>query len=186
MQNHQHRIPLVGLVGLGLLVGISGCVGAAMGGARMVGNMMKDKNYLRVSLDGKEGKQKAFKKALAGHSEWKIKDSVSTAPTLRYRMLKPERFGRITFTTISIYQEFRGKYSSQPEFTISSQDSRPEHLIQADENYDLGNLPAWLKVTDVRGDPVDGVTLIPGMKYQLQLTVKADRSETANVYFETD
>ena len=32
---------------------------------------------------------------------------------------------------------------------------------------------------------VKGVKLIPGKKYMLQITVKADNSETANIYFKS-
>jgi hypothetical protein len=93
--------------------------------------------------------------------------------------------GRITFTVINITQEFQGKYSTQAEFIVTPKDNKDESLIKENVIYDLGNPPAFLKVLDVKGNPVKGVKLIPGKKYQLMLVLKADKSETANIYFQT-
>ena len=42
------------------------------------------------------------------------------------------------------------------------------------------------KVIDLTGKDVSGVQLKPGMKYKLNLTVKADHSETAQIFFKTN
>lgn len=170
-----------------VLVMIYGCYSGVGEGVSVVKNLGRDKSYLRVSLDGKEAKQNTLLKAAVGHSNWDIKDPVdSDHPKFSYKITKPEKFGRITFTVINLYQEFQGRYSTQAEFTISPKDpANLDELIKENIIYDLGSPPANLKVFDVTGKEVKGVKLIPGKKYQLQLTVKADNSETANLYFKT-
>jgi len=163
-----------------------GCLGGGSStGISAVKNVFGgEKSYLRVSLDGMEAKQNTLKKAATGHSNWDIKEQVSGDNLkLSYKITNPEKLGRITFTNVSIYQEFKGNYSTQPEFVVFGCDNRPASLMKENVMYDLGNPPASLKVIDVNGQKVKGVKLVPGMKYMLQLTIKADKSETACVYF---
>jgi hypothetical protein len=164
-----------------------GCLGGDAGtGIEVVKNLTGGKSLLKVSLDGQEAKQNTLKKAATGYSNWDIKNPVdSDHPKLSYKITNPDKMGRITYTCLNITQEFQGNYSGQSEFTVYPKDNKPESQIVENVTYDLGNPPAFLKVTDVRGNPAKGVKLIPGKKYQLTLTLKADRSETANIYFKT-
>jgi len=163
----------------------AGCLGAAMTGVKMGKRLVSGKSHVRVTLDGREAKENKLKKVVVGHSNWKIDEPISTRPKLSFRITKPEKFGRITYTVVNIFREFAGGFSDQAEFTIIPIDNTPESQLKPDVVYDLGNPPPHLKVTDLRGNQVTGVELVPGMKYKLMLTIKSDRSETAIVIFKT-
>ena len=53
------------------------------------------------------------------------------------------------------------------------------------EDANAGKPGEGFKVLDLTNKEVPGVTLKPGVEYMLSLTVKADKSETAQVYFKT-
>ena len=173
--------------GVVLAVFAAGCsdYGLGMQGASMGMNLAKDSTYLRVELDGHDAEQNTFKKAYSGYSEWKVKEAVSEAPKLEFEITKPDKLGRITMVTVAIYQGFKSDYSHQPEFTIVSRGSDPESQMKPNTTYDLGNPGSGFKVLNLTGQEVSGVTLKPGMKYKLVLTVKADKSENAQVEFKT-
>lgn len=181
---YRYVVTFFSLVVITFAAGCSGA-GAAMTAGRMTMNLMKGGSNLRIFLDGQAGKQSMLKKAVAGHSNWKIKEPVSTSPTLKFQIKKPEKFGRITFTSVSIFQKFQADYSHQAEFTVVPRDNKAASQLKPDTDYDLGNPPAILKILDLRGDEVKAVELLPGMKYQIQLTIKADKSETARIFFVT-
>jgi len=185
LKNRYYLIPAV-FAGVALIVTMPGCLGAATTGFKVTRNLMKGGSNLRITLDGQEAKQNTLKKAIAGHSSWKIKEPVSTSPKLAFHFKKPEKVGRITYTVVNIFQKFEADYSDQAEFTIVPVDNSAESLLRPGTEYDLGSLPPYLKITDVRGNTVETVKLIPGVKYMLQLSIKADDSETASVYFETN
>jgi hypothetical protein len=168
-----------------MLAGVNGCFSAAKEAAKMGFNLMKKSN-LRITLDDQEGKLKTLKKAVEGQSEWKVEEPVVTSPTFSFSFVEPDKVGRITLTTIHLYQEFGSGYSSQPEFTIVPIDNESKNLLQPDTDYNLGKLPANLKVIDVRNNTVDAVKLAPNVKYRLMLTIRADRGETALVEFKTE
>jgi len=188
MTRRAFTVMAIGLCCLGLLTLQTGCsgMGAAMHGGKFAMNLMKGGSKLDVYLDGQEAKQSMLKKGLKGYSPYEVKDPVSTAPTLRFTMKDPEKFGRVTSTIVSIHQEFEGDYSHQAEFTIAPKDNTAATQMKPDTDYDLGNPPDTLQVRDVRGNPVPGVKLTPGLKYQLCLTLRADRSETIGVFFEAE
>jgi hypothetical protein len=81
-------------VGLALSAGCSG-TGAALAGGKVISHLAKGggDSFLRVSLDGQKAKQSALKKAVVGHSEWKIEERVGTGPTLSFEITKPEKIG---------------------------------------------------------------------------------------------
>ena len=187
MLHSRYRIVVAGFTCVGLLVAVTGCSGtsAAFTGLRVGKNLFKGGSNLRISLDGQEAKQSKLKKAATGHSNWKVEDPVGTSPTLSFRLRKPEKTGRITFTAMSIFQKFEADYSHQAEFVVAPKDNKAESQLKPDTDYNLGDLPDHLKILDVRGNDVDAVKLIPGVKYMLQLTIKADKSETLNIYFKT-
>jgi len=172
---------------LGLVASIAGCsaTSGAWEGAKVAMNLSKDSSHLDVSLDGQKAEQNTAKKAYTGYSDWKIKEPVATAPRLRFDITKPEKLGRITSVTVAIYQEFRSDYSNQPEFTVVARNPNPENQMQPNTDYDLANPGPGFKVMDLDGKEVSGVELKPGMKYKLVLTVRADKSETAQVEFKT-
>jgi hypothetical protein len=172
---------------LGLIGAAAGCsaTSGAWEGAKVAMNLSKDSSYVEVALDGQKAEQNTAKKAYTGHSDWKVKDPVATAPRLRYEITKPEKLGRITSVTVSIFQEFRSDYSNQPEFTIVARNPDPASQMQPNTDYDLANPGAGFRVMDLDGKEVSGVELKPGMKYKLVLTVRADKSETAQVEFKT-
>jgi len=172
----------VAALSFALIYGCSGA-GSAIG---VVKNLGGEKSLIRVSLDGQEAKQNTLKKAVAGHSNWDIKDPVdSDNPKLSYKILKPEKMGRITATIVNLFQEFQGDYSTQSEFIVTPKDNAPENLMKENVVYELGKPPAGLRVLDVNGKDVPAVKLIPGKKYMLSLTIKADHSETLNIHFKT-
>ncbi len=171
--------------GLLVLAGCSG-TGAAITGGRMGMNLMRKDSHLKITLDGQPAKQTTWKKAATGHSRFKVKEPVSTAPKLEFQIEDPDKFGRITMVTVSIYQKFDADYSHQAEFTVIARDTNnPEAQMKPGVVYDLGNPGGGFKVLNLTSQEVPGVTLKPGMKYMLTLTVRADHSETAQIYFKT-
>jgi hypothetical protein len=173
---------------VGGLIVASGCSGsgAGMTGGRMGLNLMRKDTHLKIWLDGQEGKQSKVKKAATGYSRFTIKEPVSCAPKLKFEIQDPDKFGRITMVTVSIHQKFEADYSDQAEFTVVAKDiNNPQAQMKPDIEYDLGAPGEAFKVLNLTNQEVPGVTLTPGVKYMLSLTVKADKSETAQVYFET-
>lgn len=180
------------LVAAGLLAALAvaalpGCsgTGAAMTGLSVFQNTQSNKLDLGVYLDGQEAKRNELEQAAKGYSKWKIAGRVSTSPRLRFTFKKPDALGRIRTITVSIFQEFKGKYSDKAEFTVISRSSESTAQMQPNTEYDLGNPGPAFRVTDFYDKEVAGVALKPGMKYMLVLTVAAESSESAQVYFET-
>ncbi len=158
---------------------------SAMDVVRVGKNLTEEDSHLLIKLDGQEAKQNKLKKGATGYSEFKVKEAVGTGPTLRFDIEKPEKFGRITMVAVSIFQKFEADYSNQAEFTIVSNVQDSQAQMKPNTDYSLAAPGPGFKVLDLNGKSVSGVTLKPGMKYMLTLTVKADKSETAQVYFET-
>lgn len=169
-----------------VLSGVVGCsgMGSAMTAGRMGMNLKKKDSHLKISMDGQTAEQNKLKKAMSGYSDWKIKSQVSTSPTIRFEIEDPEKFGRITMVAVSIYQQFEADYSSQAEYTVVSDSQDPMSQMKPGVDYNLGS-PSGFRVTNVSGQTVPGVTLKPGMKYKMTLTVRADHSESAQVEFQT-
>jgi hypothetical protein len=170
---------------LGLATGGCSATGAAMEGFRIGKNASEKSSNLKIFLDGNEAAQNKFKKAYFGHASFKVSAPVSTSPTLKYEIIDPTKFGRITSVNAQIHQEFEGDYSHKAEFTIypASQDSNT--LPKSGETISLGSLPGNLKCTNFENQPASGVTLKPGMKYMLVFTLAGDRSESVQVMFDT-
>lgn len=176
---------VAGLSGLLALAGCSG-TGAAISGAHLGMNLAKEESYLRLWMDGHKAGQNTLKKAATGYSEWKVKEDTGTKPTLKFEITKPEKFGRITAVIVSIYQQFDADYSHQAEYTIVAKDmNNPQAQMKPGVEYDLGAPGDGFKVMDLTSKEVSGINLIPGKKYKLQLTVRADKSETGQVEFKT-
>jgi len=175
--------------GVLILAGFAaGCsdYGLGMQGANIGMNLAKDSTYLRIELDGHDAEQNTLKKAYSGYSDWKVKEQVSETPKLKFEITKPDKLGRITMVTVSIFQGFNADYSHQPEFTIVARSTDPESQMKPNTVYDLGNPGSGFRVSNLANQEVTGVTLKPGMKYKLVLTVKADKSESAQVEFKTN
>lgn len=170
----------------GLAAAISGCsvTGAASTGFRMFQNSERVDSHLKIMLDGKLATQDALKKTVSGHSQFTISEPVGTSPTLRFEIIEPEKFGRITMVTASIFQKFEADYSHQAEFTVYNKSNDPMSQMKPNTDYNLGS-PSGQSVNDLYNKEVSGVQLKPGMKYMLTLTVKADKSESAQIYFTT-
>lgn len=177
----------VAMVLLGALVCAAGCsAGSAISSAGNVAmNLARSEPYLAVWLDGQKAAQNTLKKAAVGYSEWKVDEPVSTSPKLRFEVTKPEKLGRITMVTASVYQQFRADYSHQAEYTVFCKDNDSEAQMKPGVDYDLGQPGGKLSTINLEGKTVEGVRLEPGKKYKLVLTVKADKSETAQVEFKT-
>jgi hypothetical protein len=172
----------------GVLLLATGCSGsgAAMTGGRMGLNLMRKDSHLKIWLDGEVAKQTKWKKAATGHSRFKIKEPVTTAPKLKFEIEDPDKFGRITMVTVSIFQAFEADYSHQAEFTVVAKDTNdPQAQMKPGVEYDLSKPGEGFKVLDLTGNEVEGVALTPGLKHKLVLTVKADKSETAQIFLET-
>jgi hypothetical protein len=165
-----------------MLAGLIGC-GAAMTGGRMGMNLARKDSHLKIWLDGVQAEQNKLKKAATGYSAWKIK-ATTTAPTLKFEIEDPAEFGRISMVAVSIYQKFQADYSHQAEYTIVARDTNdPQAQMRPGVEYNLASPGGGFKVLDLNGREVNGVNLTPGMEYMLTLTVRADHSETAQVYF---
>jgi hypothetical protein len=171
-----------------LLVLPPGCSagGAASTGLSVFKNVRANRLGLRLFLDGHEAKRNELEQAARGYSKWKIKESVSTHPKLRFEFKEPDALGRIRSITAAIYQQFKGQYSDKAEFTIVARSDDPQAQFQPGIDYDLGAPGEGFKVLDFYGKEVKGVELKPGLKYMLVFTVAAEDSETAQIYFETD
>lgn len=167
------------------MVALMGCGSA--GTALHVGkNLARKDSHIKVWLDGQEGKQNTLKKAATGYSRFKIDGPTGTGPTLKFDIEDPDKFGRITMVTVSIHQKFEADYSHQAEFTVVARDTNnPQAQMKPGTDYNLGGPGADFKTFNLTSQEVSGVTLKPGMEYMLSLTVRADRSETAQVFFKT-
>lgn len=170
-----------------MLSGGVGCggLGGAMTAGKMGMNLKRKDSHLTIHLDGHTAAQNKLKKAATGYSNWKVKEQVNTSPMLRFEIEEPEKFGRITMVAVSIHQQFESDYSHQAEYTVVSDSQDPMSQMKPGVDYNLGS-PGGFRVMNVSGQTVPGVTLKPGMKYKLTLTVKADHSESAQVEFVTN
>jgi hypothetical protein len=176
-------LSIVSLALAGLLAGCG--AGDALWGASMAGNAARKDSHLKIQLDGQIAKQNFAKKAVVGYSRFDIKERVGTTPKLQFEIQDPDKFGRITGVSIQIHQKFEADYSDHAEFVISARKQESTAQMRPGVVYDLGNLGPDFRIMDFDGKDVPAVTLKPGMKYMLVLTVMADKSETANIYFET-
>jgi hypothetical protein len=173
---------------VGSLLAVGGCSagGAAWTGFNMGKNLTSKDSHLKIWLDGQVAEQNMIKKAATGYSAWKVKRSVSTSPVLRFEIDDPASFGRITSVIVNVYQKFEADYSHQPEFTLVAHDANnPQAQMRPGVEYDLSNPGSGIRVLNLTNQDVGGVDLVPGKEYMLQITVRADRSETAQVYFKT-
>jgi hypothetical protein len=150
----------------------------------MFQNSQRVDSHLKVWLDGQLATQDQFKKTVGGYARYTIDTPVSTTPTLKFEIVEPNRFGRVTQVVANIHQKFEADYSHQAEFTIHSGSNDPQAQMKPNADYNLGS-PAGQKVSDLTGKEVSGVTLKPGMEYMMSLTVKADKSESVSIYFKT-
>jgi hypothetical protein len=181
-----HRLARTAVLAISVLL-VAGCsgTGAAWTGGRVAMNLMKKDSHLRIWLDGQKGEQSMLKKAATGYSRWKIKEPVSTSPKLQFEIRDPDRFGRITNVSIQIHQEFEADYSHLAEFKVFAATKDTQAQMKPGVEYDLGAPGEGFKVLNVTDDEVSGVELKPGLKHMLVLTVAADKSESAQIYFET-
>ncbi|MCG3128600.1 MAG: hypothetical protein CHACPFDD_03489 [Phycisphaerae bacterium] len=179
------------LLSLGLsasLAFLAGCsaTGAAMTGAQVGLNLSKQTTYLRIKLDGKQAKENMAEKAMSGYSRWKIDEPVSTSPMLEFAIKDPDKLGRITSVIVSIYQAFEADYSHQADFTIVATDANnPLAQMKPDTPYDLSYPGPGFKVLDVTGKEIPKVEMKPGVKYKAILSIRADKSESAIIFFKT-
>ena len=183
---HKHLLKAAAVFS-GLLL-IAGCSASGAGhtGFTVTKNLLRKDSYLKIMLDGQPGKQSTLKKAATGYSRFKIKEPVSTSPKLQFEIKEPDKFGRITMVAMQIHQEFEADYSDHAEFVITAKDANnPQAQMKPGVEYDLGAPGPEFKVINFKGEDVPGVKLTPGLKYMLVLTVKADKSETAQIYFKT-
>lgn len=178
---HMRRIALSVLVG-SLMISL-GC-GSAGTAFSMFQNSQRTDSYLKVWLDGQLATQDAMKKTVSGYARFTIDTPVSTSPTLKFEIMEADKFGRITQVSTQIHQKHEADYSHQAEFAVYAASNDPQSQMKPNTDYSLGS-PAGQKVMDLYSKEVSGVTLKPGMEYMLVLTVKADKSESVQVYFKT-
>ena len=177
----MRRIALAALGGL--LWSATGCGGAGTAFS-MFQNSQRVDSHLNVWLDGQLATQDQFKKTVSGSARFTLNNPVSTSPTLKFEIVDPDKFGRITQVIVNIHQKFEADYSHQAEFTVFSGSNDPESQMKPKMDYNLGS-PAGQKVHDLYSKEVSGVTLKPGVEYMLSLTVRADKSESVQIYFKT-
>jgi len=169
---------------------LAAILASAIGCGRAVSafqNMNRKDSSIKIWLDGQAAAQDGFEKAKDGYARFKITEQVSTSPKLKFELDEAEKFGRITMVQSQIHQKFEADYSHQAEFVVISKDtSTPEAQMKPGTEYDLGKPgDQGLRILDLNGKDVSAVTLKPGMEYMLSFSVKADHSETVNVYFKT-
>ncbi|MCH8806723.1 MAG: hypothetical protein IH986_11625 [Planctomycetes bacterium] len=166
---------------------ISGCSvwGAASTALMVAKNVKSNRLGIRIWMDDHEAKRNELKQAVTGYSRWKIKEDVSTAPTLKFEFKDPGALGRISTIIVSIHQKFEAKYSDHAEFTIVATDSSPSAQMKPGTEYDLGALGDGFKILNWENKEVDGVELKPGVEYQFTISVKADDSESALIFIKT-
>lgn len=168
-----------------VLAGCSG-TGAAMTGAQIGINLSKQTTYLRIKLDGHQAKENTVEKAATGYSRWRIDEPVSTSPKLEFTIKDPDKLGRITMVTVSIYQAFEADYSHQADFTIIARDvNNPQAQMKPETPYDLSNPGEGFRVLDLNSKDIPKVDMKPGVKYKAILSIKADKSESAIIFFKT-
>jgi hypothetical protein len=167
------------------------CMGCSASGAAHTGfnvfqNTKANQLGVRIFLDGHEAARNELKQAATGYSRWRVSERVSTRPKLRFEFKTPDALGRIRMISLSIFQKFEADYSDQAEFTIVARDNDPQAQMRPDVEYDLGEPGPNFRVLNFSNKEVSGVSLKPGLQYMLVFTVSADKSETAQVYFETN
>lgn len=164
---------------------VAGC-GNAGTAINMFKNSQRVDSHLRVFLDDQEATQDQLEKTVKGYSRFTVSEPVGTKPKLKFLINEPDKFGRITAVMVSIYQKFEADYSHQAEFTITAKDiNDPMAQMKPDTVYDLGKPGEGFRVGDLTNKEIEGIELKPGFKYMLTLTVKADKSETAQLFFDT-
>lgn len=165
-------------VAASLMLSLIGCSsGSAIGIAKNLGSNRLD---IDVFIDGQKAEKNMLKQAAMGHSNYKIKERISTRPKLRVELKKPEDTGRVKEVIVNIFREHKSGYSSQADWVVIGD---PVKMMPGTE-YDLG-AGSGLKIYDFNNNPASGVTLQNGMKYQFNVVVVADQSETAAVFVET-
>lgn len=172
----------------GLLLTLVGCSasGAAFTAIGIGKNLKNNRLGIRIWVDEQEAKRNELKQAATGYSRWKIKEDVTTSPDLKFEFKEPGALGRISTIVVSIYQKHEANYSDQAEYTIiAAETNNPEAQMKPDTVYDLGNLGEGFKILDWKNQEVDKVELKPGWEYMMNITVKADDSETAQIFFKT-
>lgn len=177
----------VGVVAVLLAVAGVGCSagGAASTGFSMFKNTRQNKLDVTIYLDNQEAKRNEMMQAAAGHSKWKIKEPVSTNPTFRYDVKDAATTGRISNTTLTLYKKVGKKMSTQPEYTIVSTSTEAAGQMQPGQSYSLASPGAGFRTMDWQNKQVAGATLEPNTEYMLQFSIRADQSETAQIYFAT-
>lgn len=142
---------------------------------------------LTIMLDGKEGSRDIVQeRILKKPALLTISDPIECKPKLKFTFSDPKHFGRITMVQAQIHQKVEADYSHLAEYVIISKDvNNSEAQMKPDTEYDLGAPPDFLRIMDVNKKDVPGVELKPGVEYMISVSVVADHSETANVYFKT-
>ena len=173
---------VVGAVGL-----LSGCSvgGAASTGLNVFRNTKSNKLDVNIYVDGQLAKRNEMKQAVTGASKYKLAAATSVSPTFKYEARTEGVLGRISGTNIQIHKMLKDKPSDQAEFIIFSTTQTPESQLQPGTQYNLASLPGNFRTQNWRGETVSGVTLEPATDYMLVFTVRADDSETAQIYFTT-
>lgn len=181
----SHKVLLIVALGTACVSAGSACQSTKAVGHH-VARFFEREDYIRITLDGRAAQQHTVKRIVPGWSQWRVNEPITRAPTLVYRITKPERLGRITYVRAAIHRAFDGAYSSQPDFVIVSRDpGDAESYLKPNTRYDLSRPPDGFRILDVTGHEVPQVELDPGTEYQLILTLKADKSQMAIVYFTT-
>lgn len=181
--SRAYRVSVLALSGLAIVV--SGCH-APSGGVVMGESRTRTRSHLRIWLDGNAAKQMKARKAVKGYSRFTVSRRIATAPSFKFEINDPDRFGRITMVTIQIHQERGGEYSHLAEYKIFARDGKNRAAqLKPNIEYDLGAIGRRFKILDVHDNEVSGIRLKPGWTYMFVLTVVADTSETAQVFIQS-
>ncbi len=179
----MRRTMAVAIVVLAAVV-LSGC--SSSSGINVFKNLSREDTNLRVYLDGQQAEQSTLEKGLKGYSPFKIKEPVSTSPVFKYEIIEPKKFGDIMSVHLQVHQKFEADFSDIADYVIHTTDAnnRAEQMKPGVE-YELGDLGPKFTILNKNNQRVNKVEFVPGQEYLLVFTIRADQSESIQIYFKT-
>ena len=171
------------------LMVFAGCSASSAGWtAFSVGkNLSKKDTNLRVFLDGQEAKQNKLRKGLMGYSPFEIKTQVSGSPKFKYELIDAGEHGFIKHVMMQVHQKYEADFSDLADYVIHPRDmNNPDNNMKPGVTYDLGALGPQFRIMDKKDQEVSAVQFQSGKEYLLVFTISADKSESVQIYFETN
>ncbi|MGE3182931.1 MAG: hypothetical protein AB7N71_14970 [Phycisphaerae bacterium] len=174
------------LTGAAFLFGGCSASGAGSTAFGMFKNSKAGKLEVDIWLDGQMAARNKLKQAATGHSRYKIATPISTNPSFKFDIKDEETTGRVSYTNVAIYEVRGSKPSDQPEYIITPTGSGAEAQMKSGQTYSLTNPGPGFRIMNWENKDVSSVQLKPGKEYMFQFVIRADDSETAQVWFTTN